>query len=151
MLCCNNHAYLIYEKTKSVYCEKTDLYFVETEKIRDIIPQRHLPDYRLESIEDESSKAYKYFSYLISVWSLRNLQDIFSNSFCALEADCICNTSPLPMLSYAFGHWKWTVYTILVRFQCTKNIRMFFGSLPPIDKSNNKESHKLWHTFTLHR
>ena len=43
----NNYAYFKYETLTSEYCVKSDLYFVKGQQKYEIVPQHHLPCYRL--------------------------------------------------------------------------------------------------------
>ena len=61
LICCKDYAYFKYEQTKATYCAATDLYFVESDPIQKIIPQHHLADYRLESIQG--------LSFMSRIWS----------------------------------------------------------------------------------
>ena len=48
LLCCIDYAYFKYEETKVNYNADTDLHFVTGTQKYNIVPQYHLPDYRLE-------------------------------------------------------------------------------------------------------
>ena len=50
LLCDQKHAYFIYKEQIASYCKLTDVFFVREQEKFDLISQKHLADYRLESI-----------------------------------------------------------------------------------------------------
>ena len=69
LLCCQKCAYLMLQKTSSVYCNKTDLYFISDESDYEVMPIEHLAAFHpLESyLVSEGQKisiSLRFHSYI---------------------------------------------------------------------------------------
>ena len=70
LLCCEKYAYLLYEKTRSEYCTKTDLFMINELKRFDVIPM-YLPFIR--------SKAFRR----LSAWRTKKNFNFYEKLYCS--------------------------------------------------------------------